>query len=113
MKSDGFRMVPNWLVFEQLKERRESRQPWTKIESWCSMDLDQYRHSELSSERAYAAQWRRSREWTSDLMRHFRQEHGLPAPAPGRRPRPNPAPRRNDGLPTKPDYLKAISEAES
>lgn len=113
MTSPGFRMIPNWLVFEQLKERRESGQPWTKIEAWCSMQLDQYRHGDLSSERAYAALWKRSRAWVSDLMRLFRKENGLPTPAPGRRPSPKPTARSNGGLPTKPDYLQAIYEAES
>ena len=113
MKFGNFRMVPNWLVYEQLKERRESGQPWTKMEAWCSMGLDHYRRGELSSERAYSALWKRSRVWVSDLMRLFRIENGLPAPAAGRRPRLKPAPRPYGGLPTKPDYLQAISEAES
>ena len=54
MTSDGFRMVPNWLAYEHLKERRESGQPWTRVDAWFSMGLDQFRNGELSSERAYS-----------------------------------------------------------
>jgi len=113
MKSTGFRMVPNWLFFRQIKERRERGEPLTPMEAWCSLDYDLYRHDELSSERAYAANWRRSRGWVSGLMRRFREERGLAAPPAGRRPSPKPGPRPKGGLPTAPDYLRAIPEMES
>ena len=113
MSSTGFRRVPTWLFLRQIRERRERREPLTAMEAWCSLDYDLYRHGELSSERAYSANWRRSRGWVSGLMRLFREERGLAAAPPGRKPSPKPGPRPNGGLPTAPDYLRAISETES
>ena len=113
MKSSGFRMVPNWLFLKQIKQRRERGEPLTAMEAWCSLGYDFHRHGELASERAYSANWRRSRGWASILMRRFREEYGLTAPPAGRRPGPKPGPRPNGGLPTAPDYLRAISETKS
>ena len=105
-------MVPTWLFRRQIKGRRERAEPLTGMEAWCSLDYDLYRHGELSSERAYAANWRRSRSWVSRLMRHFREERGLASPPAGRRPGSDPGLRPNGGL-TAPDYHQAISETKS
>jgi hypothetical protein len=112
VKLRDFRPVPTWIFLEQVRARRERGEPLNLMEAWCSLDYDFYRHGQLSSERAYAANWRRSREWVRGLMRHFREERGLAAPPAGRRPRPKPKPRPNGGLPTAPDYQRAIPETE-
>jgi hypothetical protein len=94
--SNGFRRVPNWIFFETIKARREQETPLSIMEAWCSLDYDLFHKRELASERAYAANWRRSREWTAHVMRWFRAERHLPGPPRGRRPsRPEPPPSPN------------------
>ena len=78
-----------------------------------SETYDLFRHGDLLSERTYAKVWNRSRPWVHRLLRLFREERGLAPPPAGRRPGARPTPRPNGGLPTAPDYLQAISEAES
>ncbi len=84
--SRSFRKVPTSLFLKQIEARRARREPLTIIEAWCSLDYDLYRHGKLESERAYAANWRRSRAWTAEVMRAFRAERELPDPRPGRPP---------------------------
>jgi hypothetical protein len=86
--SGGFRRVPTWVFLRALDARRKRNQPLTVLEAWCSLDYDLYRHGELASERAYAANWRRSREWVREVMNRFREDRDLQAPPPGRRPNP-------------------------
>ena len=97
MASTGFRRVPNWLFFNQMRARRESGTPWNTLEAWCSLDYDLYSNHQLGSERAYAKQWKRSRGWVHGLMRLYREEHDLPESAIGRRPRANGAVRAAPG----------------
>jgi len=107
-------MVPTWLFLRQIQARRSRGEPLSSVEAWCSLDYDLYRHGELASERAYAANWRRSREWVRKLIHSFRDERDLPSPAVGRRPSasPTPRPKPNGGLPTAPDSLQTIPDAD-
>jgi hypothetical protein len=83
--SKGFRKVPNWLFFEEIRRKHARGEPLEAIEAWCSLDSDLYR-GRLGSDRGYAVLWRRSRGWTQRLTQRFREEHGLSDPARGRRP---------------------------
>lgn len=93
MESSGFRKVPNWLFFRQIEARRRRGEPFEGLEAWCSLDHDLWRHGKLASERAYAKNWNRSRDWVRGLMRDFRAERGLPNPERGAHRRP---PRQSD-----------------
>ena len=80
--------MPTWVFLRALEARRKRDEPLTAIEAWCSLDYDLYRHGDLASERAYAGNWRRSREWVREVMNRFREERDIPAPPAGRRPKP-------------------------